>query len=221
MAFAVLRYMQAASFPDLVPCTIIAFGSSGERDPEEVRRQRLPHPRQAVRHVAADRRPSASARSPTDAADASRRAALHIERNCPGRGHRHGRRTDGPVRAWRPDCRGAIKSSGHRRDGPVWPRWAAGAIAMGLGGYLAAKSDAEHYLAEQRREEREVREIPRERDERGWPTSSASTGVAEEHITPVVEAMTRRPKEWVDFMMRFRARPREARPEARPRRAPW
>src|SRR5947207_3586719 len=39
---------------------------------------------------------------------------------------------------------------------------AAGSIAMGLGGYMAAKSDVEHYAAEQRREEREVREIPRE-----------------------------------------------------------
>src|SRR5881397_330422 len=69
---------------------------------------------------------------------------------------------------------------------------AAGSIAMGLGGYLAAKSDAEHYAAEERREEmNEVADIFRE------------YGVAEEHITPVVEAMTRRPKEWVDFMMRF------------------
>src|SRR6266568_4525473 len=39
---------------------------------------------------------------------------------------------------------------------------AAGSIAMGLGGYLAAKSDAEHYAAEERREHQEVREIPRE-----------------------------------------------------------
>src|SRR6476620_12528793 len=39
---------------------------------------------------------------------------------------------------------------------------AAGSIAMGLGGYLAAKSDAEHYASEQRREQREVQEIPEE-----------------------------------------------------------
>src|SRR4051794_20051048 len=37
---------------------------------------------------------------------------------------------------------------------------AAGAIAMGLGGYLAARSDAEHYASERRREAREVAEIP-------------------------------------------------------------
>ena len=39
---------------------------------------------------------------------------------------------------------------------------AAGSIAMGLGGYLAAKSDAEHYVSERLREEREVEEIPEE-----------------------------------------------------------
>src|SRR5437660_12135916 len=37
---------------------------------------------------------------------------------------------------------------------------AAGSIAMGLGGYLAAKSDADHYASERAREEREVQEIP-------------------------------------------------------------
>src|ERR1035441_8479231 len=39
---------------------------------------------------------------------------------------------------------------------------AAGSIAMGLGGYLAARSDAEHYESERLREEREVQEIPAE-----------------------------------------------------------
>src|SRR3974390_2025558 len=39
---------------------------------------------------------------------------------------------------------------------------AAGSIAMGLGGYLAAKNDADHYSSELRREEREVAEIPEE-----------------------------------------------------------
>src|SRR5580704_6835104 len=39
---------------------------------------------------------------------------------------------------------------------------AAGSIAMGLGGYLAARSDAEHYASERLREEREIQEIPDE-----------------------------------------------------------
>src|SRR3954466_10960247 len=37
---------------------------------------------------------------------------------------------------------------------------AAGSIAMGLGGYLAARSDAEHYASELAREEREIRDVP-------------------------------------------------------------
>src|SRR5664279_2531996 len=36
----------------------------------------------------------------------------------------------------------------------------AGSIAMGLGGYLAARNDAEHYTSERKREEDEVREKP-------------------------------------------------------------
>ena len=39
---------------------------------------------------------------------------------------------------------------------------AAGAIAMGLGGYLAARTDAEHFVSERAREERETKEMPEE-----------------------------------------------------------
>src|SRR5437762_12317103 len=39
---------------------------------------------------------------------------------------------------------------------------AAGSIAMGLGGYLAARTDAEHFASEQAREEREIVEMPEE-----------------------------------------------------------
>src|SRR5579871_4760790 len=37
---------------------------------------------------------------------------------------------------------------------------AAGSIAMGLGGYLAARTDAQHYAAEYAREVRETVEVP-------------------------------------------------------------
>src|SRR5438477_3891175 len=37
---------------------------------------------------------------------------------------------------------------------------AAGSIAMGLGGYLAARSDAEHYASELEREQAEVAGVP-------------------------------------------------------------
>lgn len=79
---------------------------------------------------------------------------------------------------------------------------AAGSIAMGLGGYLAARSDADHYAAEQRREFQEVIDKPRQEMEEVADIFRAY-GMTEEHITPVVEAMRERPKQWVDFMMRF------------------
>ena len=79
---------------------------------------------------------------------------------------------------------------------------AAGSIAMGLGGYLAAKSDAEHYAAEERREHEEIHEIPKE-EMKEVVDIFRDYGVAEEHVNAVVDAMTRRPKQWVDFMMRF------------------
>ncbi len=79
---------------------------------------------------------------------------------------------------------------------------AAGSIAMGLGGYLAAKSDAEHYDAEKRKEEQEIIDIPRE-EMREVADIFRHYGIPDEHIRPVVHAMSERPKEWVDFMMRF------------------
>jgi VIT1/CCC1 family predicted Fe2+/Mn2+ transporter len=79
---------------------------------------------------------------------------------------------------------------------------AAGSIAMGLGGYLAARSDAEHYESERRREELEVKEIP---DEEAREVQKVFTdyGLTKEEAVPVIEALTKKPKEWVDFMMRF------------------
>ncbi len=79
---------------------------------------------------------------------------------------------------------------------------AAGSIAMGLGGYLAARSDAEHFRAERLREETEVREKP-EAEAAEVAEVLASYGVTPEESQPVVEALRRRPRSWVDFMMRF------------------
>jgi vacuolar iron transporter family protein len=79
---------------------------------------------------------------------------------------------------------------------------AAGSIAMGLGGYLAAKSDAEHYASERLREVQEVQEIPEE-EAREIQNVFADYGLSHDESGPVVQALTRKPKEWVDFMMRF------------------
>jgi vacuolar iron transporter family protein len=79
---------------------------------------------------------------------------------------------------------------------------AAGAIAMGLGGYLAAKSDAEHYAKEREREKREVAEIPHE-EMREVAEVFQSYGLTERETWPIVEALRKQPKKWIDFMMRF------------------
>src|SRR5215467_4088989 len=79
---------------------------------------------------------------------------------------------------------------------------AAGSIAMGLGGYLAAKSDAEHYSKEREREKREVAEIPHE-EMREVAEVFQAYGLNEEETWPIVQALKRQPGNWVDFMMRF------------------
>lgn len=79
---------------------------------------------------------------------------------------------------------------------------AAGSIAMGLGGYLAARSDSEHYASERAREEREVRSIP-DAEMREVEEIFSAYGVAPEQSRGVVEALRARPESWVDFMMRF------------------
>ena len=79
---------------------------------------------------------------------------------------------------------------------------AAGSIAMGLGGYLAAKSDAEHYIKEREREKREVAEIPHE-EMREVAEVFQAYGLTEDETWPIVQALRRQPKNWIDFMMRF------------------
>ncbi len=79
---------------------------------------------------------------------------------------------------------------------------AAGSIAMGLGGYLAARSDAEHYASERIREEREVIEKHQAEVEEVAEILQAY-GLGQSESNSVALAMSQRPKEWVDFMMRF------------------
>ncbi len=79
---------------------------------------------------------------------------------------------------------------------------AAGAIAMGLGGFLAARSDAEHFDSERRREELEVREKP-EVEKREVMEVFQSYGLTSKESAQIAEALSARPEAWVDFMMRF------------------
>ena len=79
---------------------------------------------------------------------------------------------------------------------------AAGSIAMGLGGYLAARSDAEHYTRERAREHAEVRDKPLE-EEAEIHEIFRTYGLTPEESEPVVTALKSRPEAWIDFMMRF------------------
>ena len=79
---------------------------------------------------------------------------------------------------------------------------AAGSIAMGLGGYLAAKSDAEHYVSEKEREETEILTLPHvEREE--VAEVFREYGLEAAHIEPILRAFENNHPAWVDFMMRF------------------
>jgi hypothetical protein len=79
---------------------------------------------------------------------------------------------------------------------------AAGSIAMGLGGYLAAKTDTEHYASELDREYRETVELP-EIETEEVAKVFRDYGLSQEQMTPIVNAITGNQKKWVDFMMRF------------------
>jgi VIT1/CCC1 family predicted Fe2+/Mn2+ transporter len=79
---------------------------------------------------------------------------------------------------------------------------AAGAIAMGLGGFLAARSDAEHYRSERAREESEVREKANVEAEE-VSEIFRSYGLSADEAKPIVDALRGRPEAWLDFMMRF------------------
>jgi VIT1/CCC1 family predicted Fe2+/Mn2+ transporter len=79
---------------------------------------------------------------------------------------------------------------------------AAGSIAMGLGGYLAARTDRDHYLSEREREFRETVELP-EKETQEVADVFRGYGMPEADLAPVVKAICSDQKRWVDFMMRF------------------
>jgi VIT1/CCC1 family predicted Fe2+/Mn2+ transporter len=78
----------------------------------------------------------------------------------------------------------------------------AGSIAMGLGGYLAARSDAEHYAHEETREYDEIKRIP-DAEAKEVTDIFRTYGLSEGESSSVVESLRQRPKDWVAFMMRF------------------
>lgn len=78
---------------------------------------------------------------------------------------------------------------------------AAGAISMGLGGYLAAQSEADTYRAELERERREVREVPH-RETEEVREILAGYGLEGEALKASVQGIISNHQNWVKFMMR-------------------
>ncbi|XP_030468121.1 vacuolar iron transporter 1 [Syzygium oleosum] len=79
---------------------------------------------------------------------------------------------------------------------------AAGAISMGLGGYLAAKSEADNYARELKREEEEIIRVP-DTEAAEVAEILAQYGIEPHEYGPVVNALRKRPQAWLDFMMKF------------------
>jgi vacuolar iron transporter family protein len=96
---------------------------------------------------------------------------------------------------------GAVESSGLILTAGL-AEVAAGAIAMGLGGYMAGRSDIEHFAAELAREQREVADVP-EREVNEVKAILRSYGLDEDDANRVVTSLRADKKRWVDFMMRF------------------
>lgn len=94
----------------------------------------------------------------------------------------------------------------------------AGSIAMGLGGYLAGRTEVEHYAAEQARERREVREVPGvERAE--VEELLADMGLTAETRRRAVAELTADPEQWVKFMMKYELGLEEPDPKQAPKSA--
>lgn len=92
----------------------------------------------------------------------------------------------------------------------------AGSISMGLGGYLAARTEYDHYLSERRREFQEIEDIP-EQEAAEIEAIFRYYGVPEEQLVNIVDAICEDPSRWADFMMRFELGLEVPRPE----RARW
>ncbi|HEY5257917.1 MAG TPA: VIT1/CCC1 transporter family protein [Candidatus Baltobacteraceae bacterium] len=78
---------------------------------------------------------------------------------------------------------------------------AAGSIAMALGGYLAARTDLEHYRSEERRERDEVERVP-DAERREVATILDGYGLAGEALDAATRAITNNRERWVGFMMK-------------------
>lgn len=78
----------------------------------------------------------------------------------------------------------------------------AGSIAMGLGGYLAGKTEQDHYNSELKREYDEVERVP-EMEKQEVRDFFKQIGLSEEVQQKASEEIAKDKKQWVDFMMKY------------------
>jgi VIT1/CCC1 family predicted Fe2+/Mn2+ transporter len=78
----------------------------------------------------------------------------------------------------------------------------AGSIAMGLGGYLAGRTEADHYQSELKREYEEVERLP-EQEKAEVKEVFAGFGLSEPLQQQIADELAKDKKKWVDFMMRY------------------
>jgi len=78
----------------------------------------------------------------------------------------------------------------------------AGSIAMGLGGYLAGKTEQDHFNSELKREYEEVERIP-EMEKKEVQDFFENIGLSKDIQLQATEEIAKDKKQWVDFMMKF------------------
>ncbi len=96
---------------------------------------------------------------------------------------------------------GAVNSSGIVVTAGI-AEIVAGSIAMGLGGFLAGRTEADHYAAELKREYEEVERVP-EQEKKEVMEVFADFGLSEHLQKQVADEMAKDKDKWVDFMMRY------------------
>ena len=79
---------------------------------------------------------------------------------------------------------------------------AAGSIAMGLGGYLAGKTEVDHYNSEMKREFEEVETVP-EIEKQELKTFFSSLGLSDEIQNQAVAEVSKDKEKWVELMMKY------------------
>jgi len=96
---------------------------------------------------------------------------------------------------------GAVNSSGIVITAGI-AEIVAGSIAMGLGGFLAGRTEVDHYASELKREYEEVEKVP-EQEKAEVKEVFAAFGLSEKLQNEVAEEMSKDKDKWVDFMMRY------------------